>query len=81
MIRNGIPTAIALTDYTLVLLLCYALSLEHLSDEAKQAIKYCMTITNIFIMTADVGIIETIGIYGSQAFGKRDHRRIYQLMC
>lgn len=81
VVRNGIPTAIAMSDYYIILIICFMLSKDALTPEATQAIKYHMTITDIFIITANIGMIESVGIYGSQAYGRDDKKRIYQLMC
>jgi hypothetical protein len=59
-----------MSDYYVVLIICFFLARGAISAEASKAIQYHMTITDIFIITANIGLIETVGIYGSQAFGR-----------
>jgi Na+-driven multidrug efflux pump len=52
-----------------------------MGEEGVSSLNYCRVILDLILLTGNYAMMENLGIYGAQAYGKGDKPRIYQLFC
>jgi Na+-driven multidrug efflux pump len=78
---NGILTTIAVSDFYLVMIICFLLVRNKIGEDGVSALNYSRIILDLVLLTGNYAMVENLGIYGSQAYGKGDKKRTFQLFC
>ena len=80
MLVKGLPAAFALADYYILMAIIMFFA-KGMTSSFKDAFDLFSTLNDIFVLSFSYGMIETVGIFGSQAKGSGDKSRAYLLMC
>lgn len=79
-IRYGIPSAFSIGDYFMCSLLLKFLVAATEDHELAAATAYYTAFFSCLMQAMNLGVIETQGIFGSQAFGNRDFQYLHLLL-
>jgi Na+-driven multidrug efflux pump len=79
LLKYGLAAAVAFADYYILTYMIRYLA-KGMTIGFRDALDYFTIINDIFVFTFNYGLMETIGIFGSQALSSGDKNRPYQLM-
>ena len=66
-----------MSDFYLVMVFCFLMVRHKIGDDGVTALNYSRIILDLVLLTGNYAMVENLGIYGSQAFGKGDKKRTF----